>query len=99
LTGAFLAALTEMRDAERRAALWETEIIPAAEMLVTSVRASYEAGGLELPVMIDAERALLVATEALATARTTRATRLAELEALGGFDVEALDTADSEESS
>jgi outer membrane protein TolC len=99
LAGEFLVALSALRDAERRATLWETTFVPATEQLVASVRASYESGALDLPVLIDAERTVLAASEALATARTTRETRLAEIEALGGFDIEALEGATMEDRS
>jgi outer membrane protein TolC len=99
LAGEFLGALAALRDAERRTALWETTVVPTTEQLVASVRAGYESGTLTLPVLIDAERALIAADEALAAARTARETRLAEIEALGGFDVEALATTGEEDRS
>lgn len=92
----FVAALALMRDAERRTTLWEGTVIPAAEQLVESVRAAYETGASDLPTLIDAERMLLDAAEALATARATREMRLADVEAAGGFDVEAVNVRDEE---
>jgi len=90
LGGELVATLVAMRDAERRATLWSAMIIPAAEQLVDSTRAGYQAGSIELSMMIEAERSAIDANLALAEARATREMRLAELEALAGFDVETL---------
>jgi len=86
------ATLAMLRDAERRAALWEDTVLPATRQLVTSVRSTYETGGADLATMIEAERMVLEASEASATARATREMRLADLERLAGFDVETLTT-------
>jgi outer membrane protein, heavy metal efflux system len=96
LAGEVVATLAALRDAERHAALWRDAIVPATEQLVESVRAGYEAGAVELATMIEAERAVLDARAALAEARATREMRLADLEALAGFDVEALAGRDEE---
>jgi outer membrane protein TolC len=90
LAGELVGTLVAMRDAERRARLWRETIVPAAEQLAASARAGYQAGALELGMMIEAERSAIEARLALAEARVERETHLAALEALAGFDVEAL---------
>lgn len=93
---ALVATLAMLRDAERRAALWERTVVPAAEQLVASVRASFEAGATDLTTLVEAEHTVLEARDALATARAMREMRLAELEEQAGFDVETLADADEE---
>jgi outer membrane protein TolC len=95
----FVAALALMRDAERRRALWEEAVLPAAEQLVASVRAAYETGTADLPTLVAAEQSVVDAHEVIATARATREMRLAEVEELGGFDVETLGHRGDEEGS
>jgi cobalt-zinc-cadmium efflux system outer membrane protein len=96
VTASFVAALAAMRDAERRADLWESTVLPAAEQLVADVGAAYETGGVDLATLVDAERTRLDAEEVLAITRATREMRLADVEALGGFDVETVAGRDAE---
>jgi outer membrane protein TolC len=90
----FVAALVSLRNAERQAALFESRIIPAAEGIVAISRQSYAAGAATYLDMIDAQRMLLEARLVVAEARAMRETRLAELEALMGTDVETLEGRD-----
>lgn len=86
----FVATLVALRNAERQAALFESSILPAAERAVAVTREGYSAGSATYLDMIEAERALLDAQLVTAEARAARETRLAELEALMGADIEAL---------
>jgi outer membrane protein TolC len=86
----FVATLVALRNAERQAALFDSRIVPAAERVVSITRQAYAAGSATYLDMIDAERALLDARLVIAQARAMRESRLAELEALMGTDVEAL---------
>ncbi len=86
----FVATLIALRNAERQAALYEQEIIPAAENAVASLKAQYAASAASLTEYVDAQRALLEARLARAEARASREERLAELEALAGIDTETL---------
>lgn len=86
----FVATLVALRNAERHEALFEARIVPAAERILAITRQSYSAGSSAYLDMIDAEQSLLDARLAIAEARAMRDTRLAELEALMGTDVETL---------
>jgi outer membrane protein TolC len=86
----FVATLVTLRNAERQSALFEASILPAAERVVAVTRQAYAAGSASYLDMIEAERALLDARLVMAEARAMRETRLAELEALMGADVEAI---------
>jgi outer membrane protein TolC len=86
----FLETLASLRAAERRAALYDTRVVPLATQLCAGAWAAYEGGALELAVLIGAERGALEARGMLAEARIERERQLAALEALGGFDAETL---------
>ncbi len=85
----FVGTLYAVRNRERQAALFASEILPAAEAIATNVRQSYVTGG-GLAELIEAESVVLEVRRALAEARTAREQRLADLEALAGIDVETL---------
>jgi len=86
----FVATLLALRNAERQATIFDSRIVPAAERVVSITRQGYVAGSATFLDMIDAERALLDARLIVAEARAMRESRLAELEALMGTDVETL---------
>lgn len=84
----FVATLVALRNAERQATLFATQIIPRADEVASIVRQSYAAGSSAYRDVIAAERTRLDAQLTLAEARSARETRLAELEDLMGVDVE-----------
>jgi outer membrane protein TolC len=85
----FVGTLYAVRNRERQAALFASEILPAAEAIATNVRQSYVTGGTGLADLVEAESAVLEVRRALAEAQTVREQRLADLEALAGVDIEA----------
>jgi hypothetical protein len=87
---AFVAALAALRDHERQVALIEGRVLPAVERTLASTRGAYTAGALGFPDVAAGERLVLELRALLAEARIARERRLAELEALAGFDVETL---------
>jgi outer membrane protein TolC len=93
----FVATLAALRDAERRAGLYRHVIVPQTAQLVAGTRAAYESGETDLAALVEAERLSLETRSMLAEARVERERRLAELEALGGFDAETLRPRTAEE--
>jgi cobalt-zinc-cadmium efflux system outer membrane protein len=87
-----VAALYAMRNSERQTTLFESQILPAADLARKNARDRYSAGAAALADLIESERALLDARLAVAEAQASREQRLAEVEALMGVDVETLDT-------
>lgn len=90
-TATFAATLVLLRDAERQSVLFEQTLIPATERTVTTVLQRYAIGAASYLEVLDAQRVLLESRLILARAKTMRETRLAELEALMGADVETLE--------
>lgn len=88
--GRFTATLLALRDAERRARVFESDVLPLAEQTVESTRRSYAAGAATYLDLIDTQRTLLDVRLMSAEARTMREKMLAELEALAGMDVEMI---------
>lgn len=88
----FAATLLALRDAERQVALLDGRVLPLAAARVRAARTAYEAGELRLGELLAAERMPLELRGLLAEARIARETRLAELEALAGVDVERMPT-------
>ncbi len=88
--GSFVATLVALRNAERQASLFESEVIPLSERVLDIVPRSYSAGASSYVDLIEAQNTLLGARLFLAEARAAREKRLAELEALMGTDVETL---------
>ena len=86
-----VAALYALRNSERQARLFQERIIPAAERTVENVRAGYAAGTTSFIDLIDAQRVLLDVRLVAAEAGAARETSLAELEALVGADLAAVD--------
>mgnify|MGYP001222915214 CR=1 FL=1 len=79
-------ALYNLRDAERRIALYTDVLLPRARQSLASTEAAYRAGTVEFISLIDAYRLPLEFELALARAQADRAQRLAEVEAIvGGF--------------
>ena len=85
-----VATLYSIRNAERQSQLYQRDIVPAAEQLVTSSRSAYAAGTIGFADLIDSERMLLTMRRMVAEAQIEREERLAELEALMGADIETL---------
>jgi len=88
----FVVALLAMRDAERRAATFENDVLPLATRTVELSRQGYASGTLGYLELIDAQRTLLDTRLMLAEARTASEKRLAELEELAGVDAETIPT-------
>jgi outer membrane protein TolC len=88
----FVATLFMLRNAERQAALFGSQVVPAAQRIVTASQQQYSAGAATYLDLIESERALLDARLVVAEARAMREKRLAELEALMGTDVEMIGT-------
>ncbi|HRK30635.1 MAG TPA: TolC family protein [Tepidisphaeraceae bacterium] len=88
--GKFAATLIALRDAERRAAAFESEVLPSAQQTVELTRRGYGAGTATYLDVIDTQRTLLDVRLLAAEARTIRERMLAELEALAGMDVETV---------
>jgi outer membrane protein TolC len=86
----FVATLTALRDLERQAALVDARLLPAAEHALADARSGYETGTLGVDDLVDAEAVVLELRLLRAEASAMRDTRLAELEALAGVDVETL---------
>lgn len=86
----FVAALYLMRNAERQTALFQRQILPAAEQVLTTTRQAYTAGSVGFIELIDSQRTLLDVRLMIAEVRIEREQRLAELEALAGVDTETL---------
>ncbi len=85
-----VATLVAMRDAERQAAWFADEVVPAAQRFSDAAGRSYSAGAIALPDVLEAQVSLLNAEVALARARTDREKLLARTESLVGVDFETL---------
>jgi len=89
-SSAFVAGLYALRDNERQAEFLKSNLLPAAEQLLSASRQSYSAGMIGFAELIDSQRTVLDVRLMYAEARAGRETRLAEIEALAGTDVETL---------
>jgi outer membrane protein TolC len=85
-----VAALYALRHAERQAALFEQQVIPAATRIADNTREAYARGQMSFIDLMDAQRTLLDVRLTAAEARAAREKSLADLEALLGVDVETL---------
>lgn len=88
--GRFAATLLAIRDAERRARQFEQDILPLLSETVELTRRSYGAGTATYLDLIDTQRTRLDVRLMAAEAWAMRERMLAELEALGGVDVETI---------
>jgi outer membrane protein TolC len=91
VAGEYVATLAALRDAERRADVFQQSIVPLTERTVSLTRNAYASGGATYLDLIDTQRTLLDVKLMVAEARMTRETLLARLEALAGVDVETLE--------
>ena len=80
--------LHALRNAERQVALFEQVILPRAQEIVTTTRASYTTGQVPLVELLDSQRTLLEVRTMVAELRMEREKLLAEIEALAAVDVE-----------
>ena len=80
-------ALYNVRDAERRIDLYRRSLIPRTDESFQSTEAAFRAGTAGLTDVLDTQRTLLDLRLALVRARTDRARRMAELQALVGRDL------------
>lgn len=85
-----VSAMVAMRNSERQAALYDEQILPATNRLLTLARQGYAAGTGTFLDLIDAQRTLLDTRLGLVEARAARESTLADLEALLGTDLEAI---------
>jgi cobalt-zinc-cadmium efflux system outer membrane protein len=93
----FAATLVALRDAERRAVVFDDEILPLATQSLDLTRRAYAAGTSSYLDVIDAQRARLDVRLMVADARAMRERMLADLEMLAGADVETLDATTAED--
>lgn len=91
--GSFVAALYVLRFSERQLSLLMSDVRPAAEQIVGSVRQAYATGVASFDELIDAQHLLLDVRLAIAEAQVERERRIAEIEQLAGFDIETLSSA------
>ena len=87
---AVVAALYALRNSERQAALYESQIVPATERLLGLARQAYAAGTGSFIDLIEAQRTLLEVRLGLAEARAAREQTLADVEALVAVDMETM---------
>jgi outer membrane protein TolC len=88
----YVAAVYALRNSERQAALFEKQVLPAAQRVLENARQSYTSGtGMYLD-LIEAQRTLLDVRLTIAEAKAAREKSLADLEALAGVDIETLRT-------
>jgi outer membrane protein, heavy metal efflux system len=80
-----IASLQSFRNAERQVELFQGVIIPAAEGIISSTRASYSAGQIPLIELLDSQSTLLEVRSTLARLRMEREAMLAELEAMAAI--------------
>jgi outer membrane protein TolC len=83
-----IATLAAFRDAERQSAFFRETIIPRAEQIIESARASYATGRMDWLDFVAAQRTLNDARLLLARLRAEREKLLAEIEALAAVDAE-----------
>jgi cobalt-zinc-cadmium efflux system outer membrane protein len=92
----FVAALIALRNSERGSALFESQVLPAAQLLADTTRQSYAAGVADLLELIEAQRTLLDVRLMVAETRVERERRAAEIEELAGIDLETLVSTEEE---
>jgi outer membrane protein TolC len=90
LAASFVLDLFVLRNAERQTELFEGTIVPRAEVLMQTARASYSTGTSSLAAYVEARMALLDARLAVAPLRAERAKTLAAIDAFARVDVDAL---------
>ena len=84
----YVAAVYALRNSERQAALFEQQILPAAQRVLENVRQAYTAGIAMYLDLIEAQRTLLEVRLTITESKAAREKSLADLEALAGADVE-----------
>lgn len=87
-----VAALYALRDSERKAELFEDQILPMTQRLLADARRAYSADTGSFLDLIDSQRTLLNVRLILIETRAAREKSLADLEALLGVDIETLAT-------
>lgn len=85
-----VAALYALRNSERQADLFRSEILPAAERVLELSRQSYAAGSGTFTELVESQRTLLEVRLGLSEARAAREQSLADLEALIGVDMASI---------
>ena len=87
-----VAVLVALRNSQRQAEVFERQILPRAQQAEGVARATYSAGGTSFTDLIETQRTLLDIRLLIAEARAAREQSLAELEALVGVEIEALNS-------
>lgn len=90
LAASFVLNLFVLHDAERQSALFAGTLLPRAELLVGTERASYLSGRATLAELVETQLTLLDARLAFAELRTEREKALVSIETWSALDVEAL---------
>ncbi len=85
-----VATLVALRNSERQATLFENTLVPLSERVLVSTRQAYAAGSAMYLDLLEAQGMLLETRLMVIEAQAARDTRLAELEALMGTDIETL---------
>jgi outer membrane protein, heavy metal efflux system len=88
----FVATLTVLRDAQRQAVLFESEVVPIAARLSESAQQRYVEGAGTVAQWVEAQRALVGLRLVIVQSVATQDKQLAHLEALMGVDIETLDS-------
>jgi outer membrane protein TolC len=83
------AALAEVRDAARRIALYETTLIPQAEIVYAAVTGNYQTGAAQLASTLLAQKSLLELHTLLVEARVDHAQAWSRLQEIVGRPVAA----------
>ncbi len=82
LTARVIDDLSTLRDADRQIGLLHDTVLPRARQMVDLSRSAYESGRSSLLDLLDSQRSLLEIQRMDATLRSTRNTRVADLEAV-----------------
>lgn len=90
---ALIATLIAIRNSDRQAVLFEQGVVPGAERMLANAQQAYAGGAAMYTDLIDAQRMAIEARFVVVRARAGREKQLAELEALIGTDIEALNAA------
>ncbi len=76
--------IVAIRDAHRQLGLFERQILPRANQMITVARSAYESGHATLLDVLDSQRSLISIQRLVATLRVSREKRWDELEAIIG---------------
>lgn len=89
-TATLVATLVALRNSERQVLLFERTLVPLADRVFANTRQSYAAGSAMYLDVLEAQGMVLETRLMAIESQAARDTRLAELEALMGTDIETL---------